>query len=56
MKTDYLLILFLILFLLTSWAWASQANHENSCVFCHTNGQLMKTLVKPPVISSEGEG
>ncbi|OPY03609.1 MAG: hypothetical protein A4E66_01736 [Syntrophus sp. PtaB.Bin001] len=56
MKTDHLLILSLVLFLLTSWAWASPANQANSCVSCHTNDKLMKTLVKPPVISGEGEG
>jgi len=34
----------------------AQAAAENNCLVCHTNDAVMKTLVKPPEIKSEGEG
>ncbi len=49
--------MFLIVFLLLFLAWESFAAATNTCVDCHTDEALMKSLHKPPVLpKSEGEG
>jgi len=47
------LSLFFIFCLSPAWAWAS---NNSSCVTCHTDDLQLKSLVKPPEISGEGEG
>jgi hypothetical protein len=44
----------LLLFLASSWP--ALAAEKASCINCHTSDGIMKSLVKPPPISAEGEG
>jgi len=53
MKTNRLILMFVVLLLLPAWIWAAPVNQ---CISCHTDDQKMKSLVKPPVIGGEGEG
>ena len=52
----YFLCCFLVFILLLYHA-ASVTAQVNSCVACHTNETVMKSLYKPPVIPQDaGEG
>ncbi len=35
---------------------AADAAQTSSCVTCHTNAAIMKSMVKPPAMGGEGEG
>ena len=47
-------VILTVVVLLSRWGWASETN---SCPVCHTNGNILKSLYRPPDMkNAEGEG
>ena len=51
------MFIFVISFLFSPWLTQGDSQNESSCVKCHTDASMMKSLFKPPKVDlGEGEG